>query len=743
MIKKLIFLLFISVLPFKAYAEKINDIIIDGNTRISDETILIYGKINKNDDFSEIKINQIIQDLYSTEFFSNVSVEIKNSKLIIKLNEYPLVNQLILIGEKTNKLKEQILKLIKTKENRPYVKANLSNDIELIKSLYSSIGFNFTEVQSRIKKIDENNLDLIIEIDKGNKTKISKITFIGNKNVGSKRLTEIIASEEDKFWKVLTRNTNLSENLIKMDIRLLTNYYKSLGYYDIKVNSNFAEIDELGNAKIVYSIEEGKRYIIKKISINLDEVFDNKLFLPLNKSFKKLIGNFYSPFKVKELLEEVDALVEINSLQFVEHNVQEIIEGDEIKIVINIFEGEKFLVEKINILGNNITNEDVIRGELILDEGDPYSALNLDKSIAELRARNIFKTVRYEVSDGASKDLKVIDILVEEKPTGEISAGAGFGTNGGTFAISIKENNWLGAGKSVGFDFEIDQETLSGSLNFSDPNYNFLGNEVFYSVASIKNDKPDSGYENSIISGSIGTGFEQYKNIFTSLSLNASYDDLRTEDTASASLKKQGGTFSELSGSYGFTHDTRDRAFMPTSGSVITFGQSLPIYADKSFISNYLGVNRYKKFNENVVGAAKFNVSTINGLGSDDVRLSKRKTVSSRKLRGFEKNKVGPVDGNDHVGGNYTATLNFDANLPNFLPEDTKTDINLFLDFGNVWGVDYDSSIDDSNKIRSSTGFAANWLSPLGPMTFIFAKNINKASTDKTEFFNFNLGTTF
>ena len=143
------------------------------------------------------------------------------------------------------------------------MKANLSNDIELIKSLYSSIGFNFTEVQSRIKKIDENK-DLVIEINKGNKTKISKITFIGNKNVGSKRLTEIIASEEDKFWKVLTRNTNLSENLIKLDIRLLTNYYKSLGYYDIKVNSNFAEIDDLGNAKIVYSIDEGQNILLKK-----------------------------------------------------------------------------------------------------------------------------------------------------------------------------------------------------------------------------------------------------------------------------------------------------------------------------------------------------------------------------------------------------------------------------------------------------------------------------------------------
>ena len=381
--------------------------------------------------------------------------------------------------------------------------------------------------------------------------------------------------------------------------------------------------------------------------------------------------------------------------------------------------------------------------ELIVDEGDPFTELNLEKSIAALKARNLFKDVNYKVLDGTNQNLKIIDISVEEKPTGEISAGAGVGTNGGTFAFNIKENNWLGEGKSVGIDFEMDQETIAGALNFNDPNYNFLGNELFYGISSRKNDKPDQGYENSIITSSIGTSFEQYRDIDTSLSLLASYDDLRTENTASAALKKQSGTYSELAGSYGVTYDTRDRKFRPTDGSVVSFAQTLPFYADKSFIANSFSTSTYKKLNKDIIGSTKFSLAAINGLDNDDVRLSKRKSVSSKRLRGFEKNKVGPVDGTDHVGGNYVATLNFDANLPNILPEDTKTDLNVFLDFGNVWGVDYDSSLDDSNKIRSSTGVAANWISPLGPMTFIFSQNLSKASTDKTEFFNFQLGTTF
>ena len=182
---------------------------------------------------------------------------------------------------------------------------------------------------------------------------------------------------------------------------------------------------------------------------------------------------------------------------------------------------------------------------------------------------------------------------------------------------------------------------------------------------------------------------------------------------------------------------------MPTSGSIIRFGQTLPIVADSSFISNFFSVSKYQSLNENIVGVGKLYVSTINGLGSDDVRLSKRKSLSTKRLRGFERNKIGPVDNKDHIGGNYTAALNFEANLPNVLPEDTNIDVSTFLDFGNVWGVDYDSTIDESNKIRSSTGVIANWMSPIGPMNFVLSQNLSKASTDKTQSFSFNLGTTF
>ncbi len=726
------------------HAEIVKKISIEGNKRVSSETIKIYGDIELNKDYSEQELNKILTNLYSTNFFEDVNIKLSNGILFVQVIEYPVINDLVIIGEDSNKFKDRIFELISLKKNDSFIKSRLNKDVEIIKKIYSASGFNFAEINTKIRKIDQNNLDLIFEINRGTSTRISKISFTGDKKVREKRLRDIIASEEHKFWKVISRNTKFSQRLIDLDKRLLENYYKSEGYYDVEISSQSAELKPDSNdVEITYSIDAGNRYMVKKIITNVDPVFDNSLFYSLNAKFQKIVGKYYSPFKVKLLLEDIDELIEKQNLQFVEHNVEEIIEGDSITIKFNIYEGQKILVERINILGNNVTNENVIRGELLLDEGDPFTNLKLSKSISKIKSRNIFGEVKSDVSNGSSPDLRIINISVEEKPTGEISAGAGVGTNGGSFSVMVVENNWLGEGQSLSFNLDASEESLKGTLNFMDPNYDFLGNSLNYSLSSMNNDKPDQGYENNIISAGIGTSFEQYKDIFAKLGLNASMDDLKTQDTASDSLKKQAGDFTELSGYYGFTFDKRDRAFMPTDGSIIGFDQSFPLYADRSFLANTVFVSSYKSLSENIIGASKLYFTSVSGLGGDNVRLSKRKNLSTKKLRGFKRGKVGPKDGNDHVGGNYAAAINFEANLPNLLPEATKTDVGLFMDLGNVWGVDYDASIDDSSKLRASTGVAASWMSPIGPMTFILSTNLQKHSTDETESFNFNLGTTF
>ena len=734
----LFFLIFLNL-----SAEIIQQIEVKGNNRFSDETIKVYGEINLGEEYSSFKLNDVLKNLYKTEFFEDIKLTLTNGTLNVVVKEYPIINAIVFEGEKSNQVRKKVVEKLNLKEKQSFIENKLSQDISLVKKIYATIGFNFANVEAKIEKFDNNIINLIYVLDKGKKTDIAEINFIGDKKVKNKRLRDIIVSEENKFWKFLSKNTYLNYNNIELDKRLLLNYYKSLGYYDVQVLSSNAEVSKDNLTTLTYTINAGARYRITKISTDVSNVLDKKVFVPMQDHYVKNIGKYYSPFLVKKLLDKLDLLIVNNDLQFIEHDVNEILEGNEIEIKINIYEGSKQLVERIDVFGNSVTDESVIRSELLVDEGDPFNKLKFEKSIAKLKARNLFGEVKYKIQDGSNSDLKLVQIEVEEKPTGEISAGAGIGTSGGSFAFNVSENNWLGKGINLTTSLDVSAESLTGTLAVNDPNYNFSGNSLNYFVQNTSNDKPDSGFKNNITTTGIGTSFEQYNNIYISPGLSLSYDDLTVQSTASDALKKQKGSFTDLSFDYGIAIDNRDRVFAPTDGYYSSFSQGLPLYADSPDLRNTYSLSAYQTMTPNVIGSFKFYATAVNGLDDKDVRISKRARIPGAKLRGFEPGKVGPKDGKDYVGGNYAVASNFEASLPNFFPESTKTDVGLFLDFGNVWSVDYDKTMDASNKIRSSVGANVGWLSPAGPMTFVFSQNLSKASTDVTESFSFRLGTTF
>ena len=724
-------------------AEVIQKLEIKGNNRISDETIKVYGEITIDKNYSNNDVNEILKNLYNTNFFEDIKISLNNGILLITVKEYAIINSIDLRGETSKNIRKLVLEQLSLKVRESFIENKLSQDINLLKKAYASIGFNFIEVEAKIEKFEGNRVNLIYFLDKKNKTNIAKINFIGDKKIKDKRLRDIIVSEENKFWKVLSKNTYLNNSNIELDKRLLINYYKSLGYYDVQVLSSNAEVSQENLTNLTYTINAGTRYRVNKISTNVSEILDKNSFVGLQDSFKKIIGKYYSPFTVKKLLTELDLLIAEKDLQFIEHSVNEILEGETIEIKINIFEGQKELVERVDIVGNVVTDETVIRSELLLDEGDPFNNLKLDQSIAKLKSRNLFGEVKSEILDGSVKGQKIIKISVEEKPTGEISAGAGIGTTGGSFTATITENNWLGKGIALATSLDISKETFSGAVTYANPNHNFSGNALTYYLANTSNKKEESGYKNNIISSGIGTRFEQYRNVYIAPKLNLSYDNLKVEKTASDALKKQEGSFTDLNFDYAITLDNRDRVYAPTDGYITNFSQTIPIYADTPYLRNTISFSKYKAITANATGVFKVYATGINGLNNEDVRLNKRVKLSSSRLRGFESGKIGPKDGIDYVGGNYAMASTFEVSLPNLLPEATKTDVGLFLDVGNVWEVDYSSQIDDSNKIRSTAGINTGWSSPVGPMSFIFSRNISKASTDIVETFNFRLGTSF
>ena len=738
------FILLFFALCVASYAETVNKITTEGNKRISLATIVIFGDIKIGENYESSDIGLLIKKLYETDFFSNIIVELKNGVLNIKVKENPIINSVVFEGEKAKKYKEAILEILTLREKTSFIQNYIKTDVNKIKKFYSSLGFYFIKIDAEVEKLKGNRVNLIYKLNKGDKAKISKIYFLGDKKIREKKLRDIITSQEAKFWKFISRNVYLNQSRIELDKRLLKNYYRNNGYYEVEITSSNVEFAEGEGFILSYVINAGKRYKFKKIFADVSDALDKNAFISLEKDFNDVIGKYYSQRKLTSILQKIDKLSEQKELQFINHRVSETLDESGVEVKIDIFEGQKFTIERINIVGNTVTNDSVIRSEMIVDEGDPFSALLVNKSINRLKSRGIFGKVEEKILEGSSPGLKVLEISIEEKATGEISAGAGVGTDGTSFMFAISENNWLGRGIKLQTALNVSEERISGNLALANPNYNYSGNSVYTALDVSSTDKAtSSGYKSTKTGFELGSEFEQYENIFLSPSFSLSFENIEVESDATATMKKMEGNYANLDFKYGITFDNRNQPFQPTDGYITKFHQVLPVVMDASSLMNGLSISSYHGFSEDVVGALKFYARSIHGLQGEDTRLTSRLFIPQKRLRGFNTRRVGPKDGTDWIGGNYTTALGLEAQLPNLLPESTRTDVSVFLDTANVWGVDYNSSLDNTNTIRSSIGISANVFTTVGPLSFTLAQAITKSTNDTTETFNFRLGTSF
>ncbi len=740
-----IFIVFF-VLMSLVRAETLQKFEISGNKRISDQTIIIFSELQINEEITKSKLDKVIKKLYQSNFFRNINLSFENQTLFLKVEENPIIENLEITGIKKQSLVEFIRGRLQLAEMKSFDPELLSADINLIYNILKTNGYYFADITSSKSLDDElNTIDLKIDIELGEKAKIKKIVFLGDKVFKEKRLKEVIVSEEHKFWKFISKNVYINEELINLDKRLLSNYFKNNGYFKVKIENSFVEFDKNSNFNLIFNITPGKKYFFNNFSLNLPSNYDVKLFKRITKKFSKLKGNKYSLLKINDLLDDINDIALSKQYEFINASIVEKINGDKIDFNINISESDKFYIEKINIKGNFNTLEEVVRNNLIVDEGDPFNEILFNKSVNNIQSLGIFKKVKTEIIDGSNQSFKEIDINVEERPTGEISLTAGFGTTGETIGAGIKENNFLGKGIKLNTNLELTADSIKGQFIYAKPNFNYSDNTLFTSIKSSTTDLlTNSGYKTSEIGFSLGTEFEQFQNVFLSPEIDFLIEDLETSDKASNVLKKQEGSYKDLYFNYSINQDLRDKRFRTESGYFTTFSQELPLISDNSELSNAFILTNYKKLSStsDMVGKVSFFGKTITGL-SDDVRISKRLNVPASRLRGFQRGKVGPVENNDYIGGNYVSSLNFSATLPNLVQGLDNLDVGVFVDAANVWGVDYDSSIDDKSTVRSSTGVALNLMTPIGPLSFSFANALSKASTDKTETFRFNLGTQF
>ena len=418
--------------------------------------------------------------------------------------------------------------------------------------------------------------------------------------------------------------------------------------------------------------------------------------------------------------------------------------GNKIDFTFEIKDTEKLYVNKINILGNNITSEKFIRDQLIVDEGDPFNKILYNKSINKLRSKNLFSKVKSNIIDTENADQKDIDIIIEEKPTGELMAGAGYGTDGSTFSIGIRENNFKGEGINLDSKLSLSEQTVKGFFEYTHPNFAYSDRALSTSLESSVTDKlTNFGYKSSLNKVSLGTRYEQFENTFFSPRLSILNEELDTTSTASAAYKKQEGSYFDTTFDYSLTYDRRSSTYQPSYGFLSSWYQQLQIISENETIVNGYSIIGYKEFVDDMIVSSGIYSRAVNSLTNDDVRVSKRIFAPSSRLRGFESGKVGPVDGTDHIGGNYVVTFNTSSTVPYVLQTQENMDLKVFFEAGNIWEVDYSNTLDDSNTIRTSTGVALEIVTPVGPLSFSYSEVLSKASTDKTESFKFQLGTTF
>jgi len=738
---KKIFFFLILFFPSISFS-KIDQIKVQGNTRVSENLILSFVK--KKDLVDAKYLDDLTKKLYATELFLDVKISYLNNVLTIVVNENAAINFFFIKGVEGSDL-DEINKLITIKEGSIFTPLKLKQDIENIKKYLKQTGYHFAFIEPEVIKIQNNQINLILNIDKKYISKVKSIYFIGNKYFKSSDLIDVVSTSEYGWWKLFSSNY-FSEERLEYDSQLLKNFYRSRGFYDITIESSFAT-QENNDFNIVFSINSGKKYTFGTLNLTDEskELTSDNLANIKNIVTKEIFKKDYSNLKlllIEKKIKDFFASKKISNLNVT--TLEKKADNEKIDLVININKLDNFFINKIIVSGNTITKEATIRDKLRFSEGDLYNSNEVNKSIDNLKAARFFSKVDVETKDSLSM-LKDINIIVKDQATGSISAGAGYGTQGGVIEGSINEGNFLGEGINLNFTGKLSTQQISGILGYATPNFLNSNRNVNISLFSEKDEFKNTGFENKKIGTINSTNYEIYEDMFIRPNFAIQHDSIIASGSSSALFRSRAGDYLTTSLGYGLTLDKRNSKFKTTEGFITYFDQNLAtLLSDVPTLQTGAGITLFRElFNPEFIGSAKLRLDSGVGIADKDIKLSDRIFATSRDLRGFQNRAVGPVDGGDHVGGNYLATLSLKSTFPNPLPEIVRPTTFLFLDSGNLWGVDYSDRVNNSNKIRSSLGVGIDIVSPLGPLSFSFSNVISKAPTDKVQNFTFNIGSTF
>ena len=732
------------ILSFNVYSDEKFSYEITGNERISDQTILSIIDFKKNTKYNIDDFNNFQKKLYNTNYFSKVSINIKKNKIKIIVEENPIIDFFYINGVVNKKREEFFYENLSLGQNKIFSEALLKKDIENIKSNYQDSGFFDVEVDTSISKISGNALNVVINVNRKEKYKINRIYFIGNKKFKSSTLYDVVSSTEDGWWKFLSSSSLVNKNRINFDKDMLKRFYLNNGYYDVQIVSS--DINFIGNnlANITFSINSGERYSFSNSNIVDEEKnLSEKNISDLNKIISKKLDGIYSQKKLNDVNNILNEYLRGKKIEFVTFfNKINKVSENKLDIDFKFVKKPRKYVNLINISGNTITEEKVIRRNLLFSEGDSFLDYKVTKSLDKVKSLRIFKDVKFNAQKVGDEKVD-LNIQVEEKPTGSISAGIGVGSSGSTVSSTIVEKNLFGKGITLDGNVNLGTEKISGNVGLSLPDFMNSDNTFNYNIFAVSTDFTNAGYESKKVGNVLSTQYNIYENVSLKTGFGVDLDSIETNNTASDLYKSRKGDYLTYKGFYSILNDKRDSRFQPSKGYKIGFGQGLALPgSDITYIENSLNGSFYHSISNDYILSLKSGVNTINSISDEDIKLSDRKFLRQSKLRGFESYGVGPKDGTDHIGGNYSAYASLSSTIPNPIPDSWNAKSIIFLDTGNVWGVDFNDAL-DSNKLRSSAGISLEWVSPLGPLSVTLSETISKADGDLEENFSFQIGSNF
>jgi len=740
----LFFCLFYLTSAFAVEFKK-SDIKIIGNKSISKETILNYTD-SKKETLNTEELNSFQKKLFETNFFSKIDVRISGNNVAIYLIENPLIEYVLISGlEKRDDLKKEIEKILTLKENNIFSETFLNNDTKSIYGFLSSIGYLRGNVEYTVNKILNDKVNIFLNIKLNQQFFVKNIFFIGDKKLSTSTLKSAISTSQDSWFSIFSNSAIPSVDRVSYDISLLKKLYLSKGYYDVQISNGSIDVIDKKHANVTFVINAGSKYFFEKSLINNKTISlkDNDLLFLANKA-KTLENKDYNPSEITRLLKAFrDYFINNNITANIDYRVEKL-PLNKISIIYDISEvNEKRFVANIIVKGNEITEEKVIRNNLFFSEGDRFNSANLNKSTDSLKSLGIFKNIKIDALNSKNSENVNLVVSVDEMPTGEISAGVGYGTSGAAINFAIKEKNFLGKGIESNISMQLGSEKVLGIISLSDPDFSDTGNSLKGSFFVSQYTYDNAGYDNKVIGSSLSKSYRAFKDVNFESGFSADYDTIDSQSGASNLIKSREGNYLTTKFFYNVINDKRNRKFQPTSGYTVGFGQGLAtLVSEIPYVTNTVFGSFYKEFSEDFIGTIKYKAKSINAFNSKDVKLSDRIFLSDSELRGFAFRGVGPKVSDEYVGGNYSYSTNFSTTVPNGLPDKWGTKSNIFFDVANVWGKDFSEGI-DSNKIRSSAGVGFEWISPLGPLSFTYAAPITKDSTDSVESFNFKLGGIF